>query len=177
MEGGTTVALVGKSGSGKTTLASLLLGLYKPDSGEIRVDGTPISRCSLRSLRQVVSTSAQETFLFAGTLRENLLWGSVYQEDKALWTACEQAFISEYIRTLPEGLDTLIEGDHGLRMSEGQKQRISLARSFCGQLRSLYTMRPPRHSTVKQRRLCGPNGITLAGAGRLLLLPTGCPRY
>ncbi|WP_042201578.1 ABC transporter ATP-binding protein [Paenibacillus camerounensis] len=130
LEGGTTVALVGKSGSGKTTLASLLLGLYKPDSGEIRVDGTPISGCSLRSLHRAVGTTAQETFLFEGTLRENLLWGSVYQKDKALWTACEKAFISEYIRTLPEGMDTLIEGEQGLRMSEGQKQRISLARSF-----------------------------------------------
>ncbi|WP_151737575.1 ABC transporter ATP-binding protein [Paenibacillus tengchongensis] len=130
VKGGTTVAVVGRSGSGKSTLISLLLGLYKPDSGEIRIDGTPIECCSLHSLRRAVCAVAQEPFLFEGTLRDNLLWGSSYQEDKRLWTACEKAFIAGFIRTLPDGLDTMIGGDNSLAMSEGQKQRISLARSF-----------------------------------------------
>lgn len=133
IEGGQTVAIVGKSGGGKSTLISLLLGLYKPSGGDILIDGTSILDCDLKSLRKAVSVSFQEPFLFEGTVRENLLWGSSFRTDNELWDACEQAFIAEYVRELPQGLHTTIGGSSGIFMSGGQKQRIALARTFLKQ--------------------------------------------
>lgn len=130
IEGGTTVAVVGRSGGGKSTLISLLLGLYKADEGDILIDGVSIADCNLHSLRKSIGVVSQETFLFEGSLRENLLWGSPYQPDEALWLACEKAFIAEYVRGLPDGLSTRIGGEHGSSMSGGQRQRIALARVF-----------------------------------------------
>ncbi|WP_310833185.1 ABC transporter ATP-binding protein [Paenibacillus pedocola] len=137
IEGGQTVAIVGKSGGGKSTLISLLLGLYRVDDGDILIDGTSITGSDLKSLRKAVSVSFQEPFLFEGTVRENLLWGSTAHSDDALWAACDKAFITDYVRELPQGLHTIIGGSSGISMSGGQKQRIALARMFLKQPRIL----------------------------------------
>lgn len=135
IRGGDTVAIVGKSGGGKSTLVSLLLRMYEPDEGEIRIDGVPISACSLASVRQAVGAALQEPYLFEGTIRSNLLWGSGARSDEELWAACRKASIAEEIMRLPDGLDTLYGGSSGVTMSGGQQQRIALARTFLNQKR------------------------------------------
>ncbi|WP_366293256.1 ABC transporter ATP-binding protein [Paenibacillus sp. AN1007] len=127
-----SVALVGKSGSGKTTLVNMLLGFYTPEEGEIRIGGRPIGQYTLTCLRKRVGIVQQESILFNESIRYNLLLGSAHADDEQLWEACDQAYIGDFIRSLPEGLDTQL-GAGGMELSGGQKQRLSIARIFLKQ--------------------------------------------
>lgn len=125
---GEKLALVGLSGSGKSTLISLVLRLYDVTAGEIYIDGHNIKDYSIGSLRNVFALVSQDIFLFNDTIKENLLAGEAYSDEK-VDHALEVSYASEYIKTLPDGMSTII-GDRGLRLSGGQSQRLTIARAF-----------------------------------------------
>ncbi len=125
---GEKIGLVGLSGSGKSTLVSLLLRLYDVEKGEILIDGKNIKDYTIKSLRNEMALVSQDIFLFNDTIRENLLAGETYSDEK-INEALEVSYASEYIKNLPEGLETPI-GDRGLRLSGGQSQRLTIARAF-----------------------------------------------
>lgn len=127
VEPGQTVALVGPSGAGKTTITSLIARLYDPTSGTIRINGVPLTEATDASLRETVGMVTQEAHLFHETIRNNLLYARPDAPDDQLWAVLEQAQIVDLVRSLPEGLDTVV-GDRGHRLSGGEKQRIALAR-------------------------------------------------
>ncbi len=126
---GETIAFVGNSGGGKTTLVNLLPRFYDITSGSITIDGHDIRDLELNSLRDKIAIVFQDNFLFAGTIRENILLGrtdvSQTQLDEAIKCAC----LEEFIKSLDKGLDTQI-GERGVLLSGGQKQRIAIARAF-----------------------------------------------
>lgn len=126
---GQTIALVGNSGGGKTTLVSLLPRFYDVTSGGIYVDGVDIRKFTLKSLRQNIGIVFQDNFLFAGTIRENILLGNQNATDEELQTAIKMACLDDFVGTLKDGLDTQI-GERGILLSGGQKQRVAIARAF-----------------------------------------------
>lgn len=126
---GETVALVGNSGGGKTTLVNLLPRFYDPTSGQICIDGVDIRKYSLYSLRQNIGVVFQDNFLFAGTIRENIMLGNETATDAELQNAIRMAYLDDFIAELPNGLDTQI-GERGILLSGGQKQRVAIARAF-----------------------------------------------
>lgn len=128
-EAGKTTALVGLSGSGKTTTFNLLQRLWTPSSGEILIDGQPISAASYQSLRRQISFVSQDVFLFEGTIRDNLVAGIEDASESAMMAAARAAHADEFIQRLPNGYDTPV-GELGGQLSGGQRQRISIARAF-----------------------------------------------
>jgi ATP-binding cassette subfamily B protein len=126
---GETVALVGPSGAGKSTICALLPRFYEVGHGEITIDGTDIRRFTQRSLRQQIGVVAQEVFLFAGTIKENIAYGRLGASDKDICDAIQKASLANFVDSLSEGWDTLV-GERGIRLSGGQKQRLSIARIF-----------------------------------------------
>lgn len=122
-------AIVGPSGAGKSTLVDLLMGLNRPQGGEIAVDGVPLASGLLLPMRRAVSYVPQEPFLFHGTIRDNLLLMEPAADEGMLWEALEAASAAELVRLLPDGLDARI-GDRGVRLSGGEKQRLVLARAL-----------------------------------------------
>jgi len=126
---GERVALVGPSGSGKSTLASLLLGFYRPESGVVRLDGRDTRSLTLASLRRQIAVVTQETMLFDGTIRSNIVYGSPDQSAEQLERVIRAAHVAEFVERLPQGLDTPV-GERGARLSGGQRQRIAIARAL-----------------------------------------------
>ncbi|ERN51760.1 ABC transporter ATP-binding protein [Alkalihalophilus marmarensis] len=126
---GETVAFVGPSGSGKTTLCSLLPRFYEIGKGSIEVDGRDIRSISLESLRSQIGIVQQDVFLFSGTIRENIVYGKLDATDEEVLSAARKAQLDEFIKTQPNGLDTVI-GERGVKLSGGQKQRLAIARMF-----------------------------------------------
>ena len=125
---GETVALVGRSGAGKSTVVNLLLGAYTPDQGTIRIDGVAASDMSLGSLRANVSYVGQQTFLFSGTLADNIRFGAPGASDDAVREALREAGALEFVEALPHGIHTEI-GDNAKTFSGGQRQRLAIARA------------------------------------------------
>ncbi len=127
---GQTVALVGASGSGKSTAAALLLRLYTPQRGVIRVDGTPISEMRLAEYRDNFAVVTQEVVLFDDSIRNNIVYGHRGEVDaERLEAVVGVAHVDEFAAQLPDGLDTLV-GEQGARLSGGQRQRIAIARAL-----------------------------------------------
>ena len=128
---GETIALVGATGAGKSTLASLLPRFYelKEDDGQIFVDGKEIREYGIRALRENIGLVTQESFLFNGSIRENLLMGKPSATDAELWRAVEAANAREFIERLPDKLESLV-GERGVKLSVGEKQRLSIARAL-----------------------------------------------
>ncbi|MDM5234676.1 ABC transporter ATP-binding protein [Bacillus cereus] len=122
-------AIVGHSGAGKSTLIDVLMGLIQPEKGQVLIDGTPLTTDNLLSLRRAISYVPQDPFLFNASIRENLLMIEPNASEEQIWDALEFAAASEFVRTLPNGLDTLI-GDRGVRLSGGERQRLVLARAI-----------------------------------------------
>jgi len=124
-----TIALVGASGSGKSTIASLLLNYYPLASGQIKYNGVSASEIDTYHLRSSIAIVPQEVILFAGSIRENILFGDVNATNEAVHSAAKQANALEFIETFPEGMETQV-GDRGIQLSGGQKQRIAIARAI-----------------------------------------------
>ncbi len=129
VDGGDTVALVGPTGAGKSTVMKLLLRMYDVDEGAIRIDGTDLREATIPSLRQALGYVSQETFLFYGTVRENIEYGTFGAEKEEVVEAAKMAEAHAFIQNLPEGYDTKV-GERGVKLSGGQRQRIALARAI-----------------------------------------------
>lgn len=129
VSGNEFVAFVGPSGAGKSTIASLLARMYEPDSGEIRVNGTPISEFDIREWRSNVSIVRQQPHIFNETLRQNVTIANRDATQEEIERVCEIAQVTEFLDELPEGYETML-GEDGVRLSGGQKQRVALARAL-----------------------------------------------
>ncbi|GMQ58460.1 ABC transporter ATP-binding protein [Vallitalea sediminicola] len=129
IKAGKTLALVGPSGGGKTTLCHLIPRFYEVDEGKITIDGKNIKDIKVKSLRSNIGLVSQDVFLFAGTIKDNIMYGDISASEESLIEAAKNAEIHEFIMGLPDGYDTNV-GERGIRLSGGQKQRISIARVF-----------------------------------------------
>lgn len=126
---GSSVALVGPSGAGKTTICNLLPRFYVQTSGKIRIGGIDTLELSTETLRKNIGVVQQETFLFSGTIRENVAYGKSDATDEEVIAAAKLAGIHDFISNLQDGYDTYV-GERGVKLSGGQRQRISIARAF-----------------------------------------------
>ena len=126
---GSTVALVGLSGAGKTTVAALFLRFWDPASGVVRLDGHDVRAYKLDELRSRIALVAQDTYLFNDTLRNNIMLAKPNATEVELAAAVANASLDEFVRSLPDGLDTLV-GERGAQLSGGQRQRVAIARAF-----------------------------------------------
>ncbi len=122
-------AIVGPSGAGKSTLIDILMGLNRPETGEVLIDGETLTNENLLALRRSISYVPQDPFLFNNTIRENLLIIDKNANDDQIWEALEFAAAADFVKRLPNGLDTLI-GDRGVKLSGGERQRLVLARAI-----------------------------------------------
>jgi ATP-binding cassette subfamily B protein len=129
VEGGETLALVGPTGAGKSTVLKLLLRLYDVDEGAVRVDGRDVRDVTVASLRRAIGYVGQETFLFYGTVRENIAYGTFDATDEEVREAARAAEAHEFVSNLPDGYDTLV-GERGVKLSGGQRQRLAIARAI-----------------------------------------------
>ena len=129
VDGGETLALVGPTGAGKSTTLKLLLRMYDVDDGAIRIDGQDVREVSLSSLREHVGYVSQDTFLFYGTVKENIAYGLEDPDHEAVVEAAKAAEAHEFITNLPEGYDTMV-GERGVKLSGGQRQRVDIARAI-----------------------------------------------
>jgi ATP-binding cassette subfamily C protein len=126
---GRITAIVGRSGAGKSTLADLIIGLLRPLGGTISIDGRELAPHEIARWRWKVGYVPQDGFLFHATVRENLRWAKPDATDAEMWRALEQAAAAGFLRSRPEGLDTIV-GDRGIRLSGGERQRLALARAL-----------------------------------------------
>jgi subfamily B ATP-binding cassette protein MsbA len=128
IEKGKTIAIVGQSGSGKTTLADMIPRFYDPSSGEVLIDGRPLQRIDIESLRGLMSIVSQESILFNDTVFNNIALGMPNATEEEVMKAAEIANAHDFIMAMPDGYKTEI-GDRGSKLSGGQRQRISIARA------------------------------------------------
>jgi len=126
---GATIALVGSTGAGKSTLVNLLVRFYEFGTGQIYIDGRPIREYGLHALREAIGVVTQESFLFNGSIRENLLIGKPTATDAELWRAVDAANARQFIERLPRSLESVV-GERGVKLSVGEKQRLSIARAL-----------------------------------------------
>lgn len=127
---GKTIGLIGATGSGKTSITQLLTRFYEPETGEVLIDGRPVSDYKLKSLRSQIGFVLQEPFLFSTTIKENISYGTPGIKDDDIVAAAKMAQAHDFIMELPDGYDTLL-GERGMGLSGGQKQRIAIARAIC----------------------------------------------
>ena len=122
------MAIVGPTGTGKTTMVNLLMRFFEINSGAIKIDGVPTSEMTRESVHNLFSMVLQDTWLFEGTARENLVYSKTGVTDQQLEAACRACGIYHFIETLPQGFDTVL--DSGIAISAGQKQLLTIARAM-----------------------------------------------
>jgi ATP-binding cassette subfamily B protein len=128
-EPGHTIAIVGPTGAGKTTLVNLIMRFYELDSGRITLDGVDITTMRRDDLRSQIGMVLQDTWLFGGTIRDNIAYGNLDATDEQIRAAAEATFVDRFVRSLPLGYDTVID-DEGNNISAGEKQLLTIARAF-----------------------------------------------
>jgi ATP-binding cassette, subfamily B, bacterial HlyB/CyaB len=165
---GQMVALVGRSGSGKTTISKLVLGLYPPTEGKILIDGYDITTLSLQSLRKQVGVVDQDTFLFGGTIRENISLAYPGASLEEIIEAGKLAGADDFIKKLPMGYETQI-GEGGGMLSGGQRQRIAIARALLGNPQLLVLDEATSHLDTESERIIQKNFNTIL-KGRTTLI-------
>jgi ATP-binding cassette subfamily B protein len=126
---GQTVAIVGPTGAGKTTLVNLIMRFYELDAGRITLDGVDVARMTRADLRSRIGMVLQDTWLFAGTIRENIAYGRPDATEEEILQAARATYVDRFVRSLPDGYDTLIN-DEGSNISAGEKQLLTIARAF-----------------------------------------------
>jgi ATP-binding cassette subfamily C protein LapB len=131
IKSGEKVAILGPIGSGKSTLVRMILGLYQPVSGAVRIDGTDIRQIDPGDLRRNVGAALQDPWLFSGTLRENIALGAPYATDTQILEAAQVSGVEDFVARIPDGYD-LVVGERGEGLSGGQRQSIALARALLG---------------------------------------------
>ncbi|MBD2532177.1 peptidase domain-containing ABC transporter [Nostoc flagelliforme FACHB-838] len=154
------VAVVGRSGSGKTTLSKLILGLYPPTDGKVLIDSSDITTLSLRSLRSQVGVVDQDTFLFGGTIRENITIAYPNASSEEIIQAAKYAGADEFIQKLPMGYESEI-GESGGMLSGGQRQRLAIARALLGNPRLLLFDEATSHLDSESERIIQNNLKTI----------------
>jgi ABC-type multidrug transport system fused ATPase/permease subunit len=135
-EPGTVTALVGSSGSGKSTIISLLCAFHTPAAGRVLVDGFDLSKVDLNTFRSQLGVVLQDSFLFDGSIRENILFSRPDATEEQFLSACRTARVDEFADRFPEGYDTIV-GERGVKLSGGQRQRLSIARALLAEPRIL----------------------------------------
>jgi ATP-binding cassette subfamily B protein len=128
-EPGETVAIVGPTGAGKTTLVNLLMRFYELDGGRITLDGVDISKMTRYDLRSNMGMVLQDTWLFGGTIRDNIAFGNLDATEEQILEAARATYVDRFVHSLPEGYDTIID-DEGTTVSAGEKQLLTIARAF-----------------------------------------------
>jgi ATP-binding cassette subfamily B multidrug efflux pump len=128
-EPGQAVAIVGPTGAGKTTLVNLMMRFYEIDAGRITLDGVDITSVPRRELRSRLGMVLQDTWLFGGTIRDNIAYGRPSATEDEILEAARATYVDRFVRSLPEGYDTLLE-DEGSNVSAGEKQLLTIARAF-----------------------------------------------
>lgn len=128
-EPGQTVAIVGPTGAGKTTLVNLIMRFYELDSGTIRLDGLDISKMRRHDLRSNIGMVLQDTWMFKGTIRDNIAYGNLDATEEQILEAAKATYVDRYVRSLPNGYDTIVD-DEGGSVSAGEKQLLTIARAF-----------------------------------------------
>ena len=168
IEPGMKVALVGPTGCGKSTLVNLLLRFYEPTWGEIRIDGLPIRNVSVADLRRQIGVVPQEPVLFRQTVAENIRYGIPGASDSQVEAAARAALVHDFVRRLPRGYDTMI-GEGGHRLSQGERQRIAIARAFCKDP-AIVVLDEPTSSLDSDSELLIRTALTDLVAGRTSLV-------
>ncbi|MDR1798611.1 MAG: ABC transporter ATP-binding protein/permease, partial [Bifidobacteriaceae bacterium] len=151
IKAGERVALTGPSGSGKTTIAELLQRNLVPAAGQVKIWGHDAAQVPAAWWRSQLAVVAQHTYLFTGTLRDNLLLAAPTATDADLWVALEQADLGAFVRALPDRLDTAV-GERGLALSGGQTQRLAIARAFLKDSPILVLDEPTAHVDLASER-------------------------
>ena len=128
-EPGQTVAIVGPTGAGKTTLVNLIMRFYELDGGQIRLDGNDIARMTRRELRSNIGMVLQDTWLFGGTIRDNIAYGNFDATEEQIIEAAKATYVDRFVHSLPDGYDTVLD-DEGASVSTGEKQLLTIARAF-----------------------------------------------
>ena len=127
-EPGQKIAIVGPTGAGKTTMVNLLMRFHEIQGGEIRIDGTPVSRMKRETVHEQFCMVLQDTWLFEGTVRENLVYCAEHVSEEKIKNACRAVGLDHFIRTLPKGYDTVLNDQ--VNLSQGQKQQLTIARAM-----------------------------------------------
>ncbi len=169
VEPGEALAILGPTGAGKTTLIALLLGLYRPWSGTIRVDGFPLEELDVRQLRGQTGALLQEGTALRGTVTENIAFGRPQADLAEVRRAAALAGAAEFVADLPDGFETEI-GDEGVRLSAGQRQRIALARALLGSPPLLMLDEPTSHLDAETAELVLDNLMGIEPRPTLLLV-------
>jgi ATP-binding cassette subfamily B protein len=136
VESGHTIAIVGPTGAGKTTLVNLLMRFYEIDAGQITIDGIDSRAMSRDELRSTFGMVLQDTWLFHGTIRENIAYGREDATEEQIVAAAQAAHVDHFVRTLPDGYDTILDDD-ATSVSQGEKQLLTIARAFLADRRIL----------------------------------------
>ena len=136
VEEGQTVAIVGPTGAGKTTMVKLLMRFYDVQGGSIRIGGRDIRDFARDDVRSLFGMVLQDTWLFSGTIRENIRYGKLDASDEEVEAAARAAYVHHFVQTLPEGYDTVIDEDAG-NVSQGQRQLLTIARAILANRRML----------------------------------------